>query len=86
MVGVFECCLNSRCRHLSYDSIGPFLRERERESEILRAAIQVVSALVSVVTKYLFIQHLRGRVDGEGKENPCCSHRWHYVWAVWMCV
>ena len=51
----------------------------------MRAAIQVVSALVSVVTKYLFIQHLRGRVDGEGKENPCCSHRWHCVWAVWMC-
>lgn len=77
MVGVFECCLNSRCRHLSYDSYAIL--------EIVRAAIQVVSALVSVVTKYLFIQHLRGRVDGEGKENPCCSH-WHCAWAVWKCV
>lgn len=72
MVGVFECCLNSRCRHRAI-------------LEIVRAAIQVVSALVSVVTKYLFIQHLRGRVDGEGKENPCCSH-WHCAWAVWKCV
>ena len=35
----------------------------------MRAAIQVVSALVfSVVTKYLFLQHLRGRGHGVGKE------------------